>query len=83
MNEKSRLLCKISSVQFCVWELHMYLDTHPGDAEAMQRHNRYADILADLREQYECRFGPLTPAAGQGAEWLQNPWPWEIEECDC
>ncbi|MBR6551257.1 MAG: spore coat protein CotJB, partial [Clostridia bacterium] len=28
MNERNRLLQKLSAVQFAMWELHLYLDTH-------------------------------------------------------
>ena len=82
MNKREKLLRSLSAVQFALWELHLYLNTHPTDMEALALHAQYEKKLARLREEYEEKYGPLTPMAGEGIEWLKNPWPWDIEGGD-
>ncbi|MBQ7638611.1 MAG: spore coat protein CotJB [Clostridia bacterium] len=79
MNKREKLLKSVSQVQFALWELHLYLNTHPADMEAAALHSQYEQKLKKLCDEYEDKYGPLTPAAGEGAEWLKNPWPWDIE----
>lgn len=35
MTPREKLLLRLSSAQFARWELHMYLDTHPNDMQAI------------------------------------------------
>ena len=42
----------------------------------MSERERSAQLAA-----FEEKFGPLSAGAGAGEAWLQNPWPWETEEC--
>lgn len=83
MTSRGALLRKLSAAQFAMWELHVYLDTHPNDKEALALHKKYEAKASELRKEYEEHFGPLTPATGEGVEWLKNPWPWETEGSDC
>lgn len=46
MNEQQRLRRHISAVQFAMWELHLYLDSHPYCKEAAKK-------LAAYREEYD------------------------------
>ena len=78
MSKKEKLLRSLSSAQFALWELHIYLDTHPTDMEAISLHEKYEKKYASLKKEYESDYGPLTPAVGEGIEWLQNPWPWDV-----
>ena len=78
MNKEEKLLRQLSSVQFALWELHLYLDTHPSDMEAMRLHEQYEKKLKTLKEDYEPEYGPLTACVGEGVEWLKNPWPWDV-----
>ena len=79
MNKRENLLRSLSSVQFALWELHLYLNTHPTDMEAIALHEQYELKLSKLRAEYEHKYGPLTPTVGEGVDWLKNPWPWDIE----
>lgn len=76
MNERMKLMRSLSAHQFAAWELHLFLDTHPCDKEAKRMHEKHMARVAELREEYESKFGPLT-ASGDGCEWLKDPWPWE------
>lgn len=81
MNRAS-MLKKLSAAQFTLWELHLYLDTHPNDIQALalfkKCHARYVVIL----NEFEDKYGALTAFKAEGAEWLKNPWPWDLEGCD-
>ncbi len=82
MSRREKLLRQLSSVQFALWELHLYLDTHPSDLEAVSLHEQYETKLKKLIRDYEEAYGPLTTAVGEGAAWLNDPWPWEAERGD-
>lgn len=82
MSKKEKLLRSLSSAQFALWELHLYLDTHPSDMTAISLHNQYKTKYDALLYEYEQTYGPLSPKMGEGVEWLKNPWPWDRED-DC
>ncbi len=77
MSTHDKLLRTLSSVQFALWELHLYLNTHPNDMTALGMHEKYTCRLNELTAEYEECFGPLSPKTGEGIEWLKNPWPWD------
>ena len=76
---REMLLRRISALQFAIWELHMYLDTHPCCEHALQRYNDLNDQRLVLMEQYEERFGPLQACGDTKWDWVQAPWPWEAD----
>ena len=80
---KSDLLKKLSAAEFALWDLHLYLDTHPGDLAAVGLYNKYHKKYMLLRDEYESVCGKLSPRNAQGVEWLKDPWPWEKAWCDC
>ncbi len=83
MSNREAMLKKLSAVQFAVWEIHLYLDTHPWDLAMLEKHHKMCQKYAVLKNEYEEKFCGLTPKSATGVEWLKGPWPWEIEECDC
>ena len=79
MKNKKQMLLRLSAIQFAAWELHMYLDTHPGDTNAALRYKELEAQYQQLLAAYEDQFGPLVmPATGNA--WLEEPWPWETEK---
>ena len=44
MTEREKLLKQLSALQFASWELHLYMDTHPYDKDAMEESNRITDL---------------------------------------
>ena len=79
---KTELLKKLSAAEFALWDLHLYLDTHPGDLAAVGLYNKYYKKYMMLREEYESVCGKLSARNAQGVEWLKDPWPWEKGCCD-
>lgn len=79
----NNLLYKLSAAQFAKWELHLYLDTHPADLQALALFKKYEAKCDLLKKEYEEKYGGLTADSAQGVEWFKNPWPWDTEECGC
>jgi spore coat protein JB len=80
MNQDS-LKCRFMAIRFSIWDLHLYLDTHPGDSQAMQLLAQYEAQYAEIKAQYEEQYGPFEP--GNGEAWLKSLWPWELGKGDC
>lgn len=82
MTERERLLRRLSSYDFAVNELHIYLDTHPDDISAGNALEYYEKKGNILRKEYEEKFGPLTSMneSGNRWAWISDPWPWDRQE---
>ena len=82
MTERQILMKKLSTYAFAADDLHLFLDTHPNDKETAAKLSMYREKLKPLVEEYETKFGSLTVDDKNGNRWgwIQNPWPWEIEE---
>ena len=85
MDERKKLLAKISACQFAQIELVEFLDTHPMCVEAMQVLNMHRANAIKLIEEYECKFGPLSNPKGNMKfwDWINDPWPWDYTGCNC
>ena len=73
-------LGELMALSFVVHELGLYLDTHAGDAEALQLYTEYAALLEQGQATFVSRYGPVRQVqvtAGGGYRWLDDPWPWE------
>ena len=76
------LLEKLTALDFAATDLHLYLDTHPCDTEAIENYNHVVTEAKKAREEYEKRFGPIYAFRSENAEpsvwlWADDPWPWE------
>ncbi|WP_028521348.1 spore coat protein CotJB [Ruminococcus flavefaciens] len=80
MNEKNMLLSMIKKYDFTLKELNLYLDTHPNCRRALSMFRKYRELRRDAVQEYNKRFGPLTPEQvtdTQSWTWVEDPWPWE------
>ena len=84
MSERERLMRRMNAVRFAMWELHIYMDTHPTCQEAAAKYRDYQNKLTDLVTQYESQFGPRRESrdAANRWAWINNPWPWQLGEED-
>ncbi len=84
MNEREMLLRRLSSAQFAAWEMHIFLDTHPDDQQAIASYQKYHEKAQALIKEFEEKYGPITSSASAFGEkrweWINNPWPWENEK---
>lgn len=80
-DSRQRLLREIMAIDFAIYELALYLDTHPKDRKALKDHNEYVRRSNRLKRMYEEKYGPLTLDAISEYPWryIKDPWPWEIQ----
>lgn len=74
---REQCLLRLSSAQFAMWEMRVYLDTHQGNKEATALYEKYRAQYEKLKAEFEEKFGALTLGEDNSDEWLKNPWPWD------
>ncbi|HOV80850.1 MAG TPA: spore coat protein CotJB [Bacillota bacterium] len=83
MSERIAMLREIQELEFTAIDLNLFLDTHPMDQAALRDYYAVRDRLLAARKCYEETYGPLTAAGFTPAvcpwQWIESPWPWEIE----
>ena len=69
------------AVAFMLWELRLYLNTHPHDQEAIALFRRLCSEAC--QPNYASAF--LTDEGCADWSWAKNPWPWEYSAngCNC
>lgn len=77
------LLEELQRADFVLVELQLYLDTHPGDAQAIQQFNQFVQYRTQLAQRYEAEYGPLMQFGHSGYskhpwQWVETPWPWQV-----
>lgn len=76
------LLLQLQELDFVLVELNLYLDTHPGDAQAIQQYNQLVHQRMQLAHHFEANFGPLMHFGHSHSrspwEWNNVPWPWQV-----
>lgn len=80
MNDRDALMKKLSAYAFAAYDWNLYLDTHPGDAQAIAMFRKMSDKAAELKAEYQEKYGPLTADAVTDKHrwnWIDNPWPWD------
>ena len=79
-NQRDEMLMHLSTIDFMLADLGLYLNTNPNDAQAIALHNTVAKDAKALRDAYEAQFGSLTNRyenTGDRWGWIADPWPWE------
>ncbi|MDE5977492.1 MAG: spore coat protein CotJB [Turicibacter sp.] len=78
---QKQLLDQISATSLIAHDIHLFLDTHPGNEEALRDHKKVSEQVQKLQKQYEENYGPLLNFGHQTIEsqnnWIQGPWPWQ------
>lgn len=84
MSDQERMRRKISALRFSMWELHLFLDSHPNNCEAAKKMEEYRKKYDELTAEFESVFGPLNETSAHTSRWawIAGPWPWETEEED-
>ena len=78
---KEELLKQITALDFMMIDLHLYLNTHPNDRNALEKYNSIVMEANILKHDYEKYFGPLSYGACSYYpwQWINEPWPLEYE----
>lgn len=76
---KRELMRKISETEFAIADLMLFMDTHPGDAQAFAEFCSQVEKRNHLAEIYKKQYGPLTiyDEGGLKYNWDTQKWPWE------
>lgn len=83
MSEKNALMKVIKKYDFALYELNLYLDTHPRCMNALAYFKKYQDLRNKAVNEYTEKFGALTADqtnADEGWKWAEGPWPWQRED---
>lgn len=82
MNDREKLVLRLSAAQFACWETRVYLDTHPDDTAAYAMLKKYEAVAVALKEEFVSLYGPLYAVGENNDMWLRDPWPWDNEKGD-
>lgn len=79
---REQLLRQINEVSFAVNDIHLFLDTHPHDQEALAFFRKVSEERRMALKKYAETFGPLTidtadDSASTSWKWIEQPFPWE------
>ena len=82
-NDRERLLLDVQKYSFAMWDLNLYLNTHPTDRNVMMLFDQYRTSYRKAVNDYESKYGPLhlenTNTNSGYWEWNKSPWPWEVQ----
>lgn len=84
MEDKAKLVHRIYELDFALYELTLFLDSHPTSSRALELIGEYRDLRSKLIEEYEEKYGKyvLTHAdvpLSESWQWLEGPWPWDTD----
>ena len=77
---RDEMLKMITELDFFIIDIHLYLNTHPDDKEAIELYNSYVMQVKKLREDYNTQYGMLlanNSISKMPWQWIDNPWPWQ------
>ena len=72
---------RIGAYKFALYDLGLYLDSHPCDRKAMELRTVYKQRLTALIDEYEQHYGKyvatMADVQDSWTEWVKDPWPWD------
>lgn len=77
---ENNLMCAIQMYDFYLYELNLYLDTHPNDTDALALFKKTNEKREAAYKAYVSKYGPITAdqfTEGNHFNWVDGPWPWE------
>ncbi len=87
MVNKYEIQRRIWAYQFALYDLGLFLDTHPCDEQGMKLRHIYKDRLEKLICEYEQHYGPYVQTqqdvTDSWKDWVTAPWPWETNKGGC
>ena len=79
--DRDKMLKELMQLDFRIYDLQLYLDTHPCDKRAIDEYNETSKKACLMRENFEKLYYPLTVNYNQNKsnnwQWIEGPWPWE------
>lgn len=80
MGERDKLMHLIQMYCFQIYDLQLYLDTHPHCQRALDLLQKYVAMKREAEACYVERYGPITAEQAMPDtpwNWVDQPWPWE------
>ncbi len=80
MSEKDKLFRAIQMYDFALYEIKLYLDTHPNCRKGLDYFHKYNDLKKAAEEEYVNLYGPIVSSQVKSRDrwtWVNEPWPWE------
>lgn len=80
MTSASNLMRVIQMYDFYLYDLNLFLDTHPNDRNALKKFNEIKERRQKAIDAYTDKYGPLTANRNNSSDffyWTDDPWPWE------
>ncbi len=86
IRNKNMLLKEIQQLSFRLYDLTLFLDTHPTEQCAIKDYNETLNKYKSMVCNFEKLYGPLTlMGIDENAnewKWTKGPWPWENCRCE-
>ncbi len=81
MSNRSELLCEIQKHDFMLYDLQLYLNSHPTCPEALRKYRECLEHKHKAEEAFIKQYGPICAEQSDTDKWnwTCNPWPWEKE----
>lgn len=82
IDTRSTLMHRVQVYGFVLFELNLFLDTHPTDQRALEYFKKYKDLKDAAVTQYVTNYGPIVATdvtSDTTWNWIDSPWPWERE----
>ena len=82
MKSRDELMQIIRMYDFALYDLMLYLDTHPDCRKAAAQFEQYRQKRAAAAEEYVSTYGPfkaLQTDTSKRWSWGAGPYPWEQE----
>ncbi|MDD7389837.1 MAG: spore coat protein CotJB [Lachnospiraceae bacterium] len=81
-NGQKELPVQICELGFALYDLTLFLDTHPEDSDAGALFENYLQKYREIRKEFTGTYRPLGALDGNGGQlpaqsWGQKPMPWE------
>lgn len=83
MDNCRQLERRIAAYSFAMWEMTLFLDTHPNSSCALEKFKELRCARQQLIEEYEAQYGTFVLTSdqvdGDCWTWVNSPWPWECK----
>ena len=67
MREQELLLRSLQQCDFTLYELQLYLDTHPNCKRAMEQYRKHLEMKRKAEKMYVEKYGPIRPSQSNRA----------------
>lgn len=83
LSEREKCLKKVQEYGFALYDVSLFLDTHPTDKNALDFFHKMKKAQKEAVDNYVSRYGPLNMYAVDNERkwtWVDDPWPWDMED---